>query len=90
MKLISLLLVVLLAGCGAAPLIKEPIEVKIPVAILCLSEPVAKPSWILDNPDLATQNVFEKALALIQELEQRREYERQLEAVLLACTTKQQ
>ncbi len=87
MKSIALVACLLLAGCNTK-VIREPVEVQVMVPVPCLQAAVAKPSWILDNPDVAKKNVFDKMLAVLQELEQRRAYEAELEAAMQACTTK--
>lgn len=81
--------VLLVAGCATPPpqvvTVKEPVEVKIPVPVPCVVSDIPKPSWAMDNPDLRSADVFALGLAALQELEQRRSYEVELEAVISAC-----
>lgn len=86
MKLTALsLIALLLAGCACKPIIvKEPVEVKVPVPVPCVAEVPAKPQWELDKY-LKSGTLFERGNAALIEIEQRREYEAQLEAVVLHC-----
>ena len=81
-------LVFLLAGCTPpSTIIKEPVEVLVPVAKACPVEYPEKPFWALDEPGLKEANVFNKVNAALKEIEQRRGYERELEAALGVCKT---
>jgi len=90
-KLIALSLVLLLSACCPKPLVvvKEAVEVKIPVPVPCKVEMPAKPVWQLDYPATRSAGLFVKGNSALVELEQRRQYERELEAALLACTEKE-
>ena len=74
MKLISLAATTLLAGCICPPpiVIKEPVEVQVPVPVACLNAPIPKPQWELDKPVPA--GMFDRATAVLRELEQRRNH----------------
>ncbi len=88
MKLVLLASTALLAGCICPPplVIKEPVEVKVPVPVACLDAPLPKPEWELDKP--APAGMFGKTTAVLRELEQRRNYEREMEAAIQACIKK--
>lgn len=92
MKSISILLCLLVAGCATCTpeIIREPVEVRIPVSVRCVKAAIPKPNWIMDNAVVARSNVFEKGTAALQELEQRRQYERLLEAAIAACLNETQ
>lgn len=86
LKLMQLIAIGLLAGCCPKPtIIREPVEVKVPVAVPCGAKQPEKPKWAMDTLT-ASANIFDKGLAAIKEIEQRRQYERELEATLKACT----
>jgi type IV pilus biogenesis protein CpaD/CtpE len=81
-------LALLLAGCATQPtvqVIKEPVEVKIPVPVTCISSVPPKPNWVMDNPNLRNADVYTLGLSALQELEQRRRYEGELETILRGC-----
>lgn len=85
-------LALLLAGCASTPppivrVVKEPIEVKIPVPVPCIASVPSKPDWAMDNPKLRNADVYALGLAALQEIEQRRRYESELEALLKGCVT---
>lgn len=93
MKTILMLLVaVLLSGCWnplkpdvEIRIVKEPYEVKVPVPVPCKATMPEKPVFVVDAVQ-KTADVLEKGTAVMTELEQRRQYERVLEAAMLACT----
>lgn len=84
MKALLVLSCVVLAGCCKPTVIKEPIEVLVPVATPCVDKPVDKPKWALDAVSEGS-SVFDRVTAALFEIEQRRQYERELEAVLAPC-----
>lgn len=74
-----LLASLLLAGCSTTP---ERFEV--PVSVPCKAPIPAKPVFATEI--LAKDaNVFERAKAVLAEIKQRRAYETELEAAILAC-----
>lgn len=86
MKLIALLFVALLSGCQCKPtIIKEPVEVIKPVPVPCKVELPKRPVWQMDYPEVRSAGLFVKGNSALLELEQRRQYERELEAVLKTC-----
>lgn len=86
MKLIALAVVLLLVGCCPKPLVlKEPVEVKVPVAVPCIRAMPEVPKWELEKPESKNGDIFAKGTALLIELEQRRAYELQLESVMKPC-----
>jgi len=85
--LIIVLAIVILAMSGCATdtvLMKEPVEVKVPVVAKCKVKYPDIPVWEVDTLD-AKATIFQKGQALLRELEQRRQYERELLAVLKGC-----
>lgn len=66
--------------------VKEPVEVRIPIRMPCEVKPVEKPKFEMDRPDLVNQGIFKKGLAALVEIEQRKDYEALLEAVISECT----
>lgn len=89
MRLAAILLAGLLAGCAGKEVVQEVVEVKILVPVPCVKSEVAKPNWLLDNPKIAEATYFDKGNTALQEIEQRRAYERELEAVIKACMANQ-
>jgi uncharacterized lipoprotein YajG len=80
--------VALLTGCQTPPTtisIPEPIEVRIPVPVSCVSSMPAKPELLTDQ-ELATQTDYGLVLALRREQLLLRTYVSELEAILMACT----
>lgn len=75
-----------LTGCVTTPVvIKEPVEVKVLVKVPCVERLPEKPIFALDDPSLKSRGLYEKGVAMLREIEQRRDYEKQLEAELEAC-----
>lgn len=76
---------VLLAGCQSAPtIVKEPVEVQVPVSVPCKIETPAAPAWALSAVP-TDANVYEKVRAALAELDQRVAYEGQLLAAIAGC-----
>lgn len=73
----------LLAACAAGPAPLTPVPVEIPVAIPC-NVAVARPAFATQEV-AADADLFARARAVLAELEQRKAYEAELEAVTLAC-----
>lgn len=85
LQLIALCLC-LAACCPPQMVVREPVEVKVPVPVPCKIDLPQKPIWQLDYPEVRSAGLFVKGNSALVELEQRRQYERELEAALLACT----
>lgn len=86
MKSLTILICLALAGCCPKPsIIREPVEVMVPVPVPCDAKLPVKPIWKLDAPEVRKAGLFLKGNSSLQELEQRRQYERELEAALSAC-----
>lgn len=84
MKLIlSSLLVLFLVGCASTPKIETRI-VEVPVAVSCIKQVPVKPEYPLQgsNPD---EDIFVLTKRALAEIELRKGYEGELEAVLIAC-----
>ncbi|SAI70453.1 Uncharacterised protein [Bordetella ansorpii] len=72
-----------LAGCGATPMMRSE-RVEVPVAVPCRVQRMAAPAWATSElPEDAS--FYQKVTALLAELEQRKAYERRIEAALAAC-----
>ncbi|MDR3450727.1 MAG: hypothetical protein P4M15_13460 [Alphaproteobacteria bacterium] len=79
MKALALLLA--LCACAEAPVLK-PVEVDVPVPVMCWAAPVARPDFpVLD----ARADLFIKTRGLLKELTLRKAYEAALEAALHSC-----
>jgi hypothetical protein len=75
--------VIALAGCESVPVI-EYVEVEVPVTINCVDEWPNVPEWATAN--ITKQSTLSEAAdAYMIELEQRKSYEADLEAVILGC-----
>lgn len=85
MKLIALAFCLFLSACCKPTIIREPVEVKVPVPVPCATDLPTKPVWQLDYPEVKDAGLFVKGNSALLELEQRRQYERELEAALVAC-----
>lgn len=87
------LLSVVLAGCISNPfksdpeirIVKEPYEVKVPVPVPCKATMPEKPVFAVDVVSKSA-DTLDKGTSVMTELEQRRQYERVLEAAMIACT----
>lgn len=91
MRLSTLLtaLPLFILGCSQHPVvIKEPVEVKVPVAVPCEVQLPDRPVWAMDTPGLKKENILTKGVEALREVEQRHQYEIELEAALKACTKK--
>lgn len=76
---------VLLAGCTCAPkVIDRTVEVKVPVPISCVSKAPERPLWATADPSVGT-NTYDRFVAVLKELGQRREYELELESLVDSC-----
>lgn len=89
MKYAILVATLLLAACTPkTTIIREPVEVKVPVPVPCVKKedvPVCPPSK-LDSTDLRGRSMYEKTQAALQDLEQDRSCNRELQAILVRCT----
>lgn len=87
MKIVSCVVAALLvAGCGLCPtkVIKEPVEVLVPVTVKCKSKRPEAPVPV----DLGTLpvGVYDRAMALIREGNDYRLYSKELEVALAKCS----
>lgn len=69
-----------LSACAGAP----PPRATIPIAVPCKTEAVERPVWATEALP-RDANIFDKAKALLAEIEQRKAYEMKLEAAVTAC-----
>lgn len=76
-----------LSACATDQIVvKEAKEVLVPVPVPCKVVVPPRPSFKLDGQEVRGQGLFYKGNAALIELEQRRQYELELEAALLSCT----
>ena len=88
MKKILLALTLALTGCAVdKEIVRVPVEVKVPVSVPCLSEKPQKPVFALDDKSLTSKPLFVKGVAALAEIEQRRDYEAVLEALVAKCSS---
>lgn len=84
--IVTATLALALTGCaGQTPqIVREPYEVKVPVAVPCKVPTIAAPLFAFDTvtPD---DDVYVKGRALLAERTQRAAYETELKAALQAC-----
>ncbi|MBA1179519.1 hypothetical protein G7008_03280 [Pseudomonas psychrotolerans] len=87
MKVIIVVVLVALAGCGAQPVAEpEPrvVRVEVPVQVPCRVKVPAMPAWAAEG--LRKEDSLEvKVRALLAERRQRIGYERELGAAVLSC-----
>jgi hypothetical protein len=76
--------VLALSACCTPEIIKEPIEVKVPVSVPCKIAKVDKPVMPFDGLK-KEDSLFDKGKAALAELELRIAYEKQLEAAIKEC-----
>ncbi|MGV7210511.1 hypothetical protein ACLB1G_21970 [Oxalobacteraceae bacterium A2-2] len=81
-KLASLAAALLLTGCATRP--PQPVEVKVPVAVPCVTAAPGRPVYEFDRLP-ATASDGEKVLALARDWLRGRKYEAALEAALAGC-----
>ena len=88
MRYLTLIALLLSGCCSLCPpvVIKEPVEVKVPVPVPCVTDVPKRPAWQLDLKEVRSAGLFIRGNSALVELEQRRAYEAELEAVLIACT----
>lgn len=86
MKVIAIAAAALvLNGCASQPqIVREPYEVKVPVAVPCKVPHVAVPDFAFDTVT-PNDDVYVKGRALLAERTQRQAYEAVLQAALAAC-----
>lgn len=78
----SILIAVMLAGCGTAPVATQQVDV--PVVSKCVNQTPAKPDYEVPKlPKTATAG--EKIAAIARDLLRSKPYEAQLEAVIEGC-----
>ena len=81
------LLALLLAasGCASPPTsIEIPREVKIPVPVPCVDEPVDRPAFVTDG-ELAAMDDYALIISLAADRLARQQYGARLEAVIAGC-----
>jgi hypothetical protein len=84
---IFLPVLVALTACATDQIVvKEAKEVLVPVQVPCKVAIPPRPSFKLDGPEVRGAGLFYKGNAALIEIEQHRQYERELEAALQACT----
>ena len=78
------LLPLLFTGCGTREVIRE---VKVPVMVKCVNNVPVKPDMPLQDAAASpgNENLFTLAKKSLAEIELRRGYESELEAVIIAC-----
>lgn len=81
MRCLATFATVSLAACGTAP----PAAVDVPIPVSCVSEAPRAPALVTDA-ELRAMNEYQLPLALWRDRLQRKGYERELEAVLIACS----
>lgn len=83
--IISFIIIMILSGCACTPKIETKI-VEVPVAIECVKSVPVKPEYPLQgsNPD---EDVFVLTKRALAEIELRKGYEGELEAVVSGCHT---
>lgn len=73
-----------LNGCAQPQIVREPYEVKVPVAVPCKAPAIAQPPFAFDTVTPA-DDVYVKGRALLAERTQRQAYEAELQAAIKAC-----
>lgn len=86
MKVIAIACAALaLSACATQPhVVREPIEVKVPVAVPCKAPTTPIPAFAFDAVTPA-DDVYVKGRALLAERMQRAAYEAELRAAVAAC-----
>lgn len=72
-----------LAGCASGPP-PLPVEVRVPIAVPCLSEVPARPELLTDGALVALDD-YRLVLELARDRRLRQAYEAELEAVVAGC-----
>lgn len=89
---IAFLQLIALAGCALEPKAHSPTvvtkEVLVPVRVPCLSaeQMPIEPRYTLDDPAVIDMNLEQRGVAALQEIEQRRDWQREAKALLIGCT----
>ena len=81
MKLLPLILALSVCGCTCMP---KTIEVKVPTPVPCIDTVPEKPNMPLQAAD-PKEDIFSHSKKAIAEIEVRKGYEKELEAVISAC-----
>lgn len=79
------MLVLALAGCTSIKVSPEPVRVEIPVFVKCVKDEPVKPAWSFETRATKASPLSVQVNTLLDEREQRAEYEAQLEAVIAGC-----
>lgn len=77
-----------LTGCRNAPVVvleAEPVRIEVPVIVQCVKEVPVKPGWSFEVNATQASPLTIQVDALLDEREQRAEYESILEAVIQGC-----
>lgn len=82
MKVISLVVLLLLAGCSSIP--SSPIEVQVPISIPCKIQLPVKPNFSTNMLGIG-EDIFTQVKSLLAERKQRQGYELELEAAIESC-----
>jgi hypothetical protein len=72
-----------LAGCASTPQI--PREVRVPVPVPCIAEPLQRPALLSDS-DLLAMDDYGLIIGLARDRRVRQAYQAQLEAAVAGCT----
>lgn len=80
-------MVLLLAGCQSAPQIRR--EVKVPVIISCISDPIEPAPKLATDDELKALDDYRLPLALWLDRKERQLYQQRLEATVEACRSAQ-
>ena len=84
----ALVMALFLCACAGEPtVVREPVEVKVPIEVPCKPKDVPVPPWATDQVS-DDADYFEKTRAVVEELAQRIAYEIQLKAALAGCAGK--
>lgn len=76
--------VLLLAGCASTPIAVKPNESRVIVAVPCNTTIPEKPQFAFDALAIGA-DIWSQVVALLADREQRKGYEKELEAALVEC-----
>lgn len=71
-------------GCETVRTVEIPRELRIPVPVPCITQPVERPAFITDR-ELAAADDYTLVIELARDRLKRRQYEVKLEAQLAGC-----
>ena len=81
----TLLLLLILSACAGQKVIKEPVVVKVPVAVSCHAQEITEPDWASSHVR-KDATVLEKLKAVLVDLDVSKGYREELQAQLKACS----